>query len=1323
VSERIGPYRLETKLGEGGMGEVFKAYDERLDRWVALKRVSPQRSRDAAQRERLLREARASARLSHPAIVQVFDLVRANGADCIIMELVEGTPLSLLLRQGPLKPARAVALAREIAAALGAAHACGIVHRDLKTENVMVTPDGHAKVFDFGISKRLEGREDESPLTSAGVVLGTLRTMAPEQAQGREIDHRADLFSFGVLLYEMLAGRSPFDAPDAAATLHRLCYEPHTPLSQLDPSLPADLSRLVDRLLEKRPEPRPATAAEVMSMLAAIGGESQSYTADGSVTVSEMPAPRWTTSGARSTSAERRQVTVLSCGLVRAAGEPPDPEEMVEVLPHLHAAAVEAASRFEGRATLAGEECRIYFGDRQAHEDDARRAVHAALDLVSRGRDGLAGFAVHAGVHTGPMVVARAAAPQAALGDTPGIAALLKGLAGARTVLVSESTFRQLEGSFECEALADAAIPAGSRPLQLYRVIAENLASNRLHGTGELTPLVGREQELSFLLARWELAREGRGQVALVSGEAGVGKSRLVWELRERARSEGAQWLEGQGSPFHRDSPLFPVVQWLEQWLGAERADPPGLRLERLAEASSRHGLAPEAVPLLATLLALPTAGLSPLPPSAPEVQRHKTLEALLALLLATAERRPLLLVLEDLHWADPSTLELLGLLTAQAQAVPLMLLLTFRPEFEPPWEQRSSVTRLTLGLLTRSQAGLMIDRLAERGHLSPARREQIAARTDGVPLFIEEMTKMVLESAAPGSGEVLRGAAVQAVEIPGTLEGWLMARLDRLGTAKEVAQLAATLGREFSHELLLAVSPWSAEDLARELDRLVRAELLFRRGLPPRERYIFKHALLQDAAYGSLLKSDRQRHHQRIAEALEASFPAIGEAEPELVAHHYTGAALPDRALHFWRRAGEKALLSSAYLEAVSHLEKAFGLLANLPEGADRDELEIGLQLLLGTAKSATQTPVSPEVRDAYERALELCQRGGDHPQLFPILQGLHTYHMVRGQPRQALTMAGQLMEIAEREGSLALRVNALEAMSFGLFSLGDLVAARGYLETVFALGRSQPSLTEASYQRPFNAFLGGVVELGWVLWLLGYPDQALQRSRQAMEKMRQSSLHTTLCVAEYYLADIHIFRREREEVLLRARELAALSAENRLPYFSIFTSFLLGWAAAEQGDASGIQAMQRALEARAAHGVIAGSMPHFTFLAASLLDAGRWAEGLATVEQALAISADAAHGIMDAELHRLKGELLLRSGDAELEAEEQLHRALGIARRQGALSLELRAAMSLARHWRRRGRTAEARELLTAVYEGFTEGFDTHDLREARSLLAELG
>jgi predicted ATPase/class 3 adenylate cyclase len=1336
-NEHIGPYRLAERLGTGGMGEVYRAYDERLDRWVALKRVSPAGSRDATWRERLRREARASARLNHPGIVQVFDLVQANDADCIVMELVTGQPLSRLLYDAPLDLARALALAREIAEALAEAHAHGIVHRDLKAENVLVTPAGHAKILDFGISKRLDPAGDEASLTSAGSVIGTLRTMAPEQACGGEVDHRADLFSFGVLIYEMVAGCSPFLGPNAAATVHRICREPHDSIRKHAPHVPETLASLVDRLLQKTPAHRFQSANEVAAALAtlaeglSLGRSEAGSSAWVTSTVSEpAPAPRLT--GHTGSTAERRQVTVLSYGLVSADGGSLDPEEILACVPALRAVATEAAQRFDGQpAARWSHDGRIYFGLLRAHEDDACRAVRTALDIIARTSRGdvPGGAAVRIGIHTGSMVVSRTAPAQGeepAQGDAPGVAVMLQSLAGPSMILVSESTLRLVESYFTCAEVVPTVPATGPQPLRTYRVIADRGIHSPVQGDRRLTPLVAREEELLWLLDRWTLAREGRGQVVLLSGEAGLGKSRLVWELRQAVTADGASWIEGHGSPFHTDSPLYPLIQWLQHWIGADDLDAPAVRLERLAATLSHHGLPlAEMLPVLAALLSLPASPLYPLPPLSPEAQRRKTLEALLSALLAAAERRPLLLVVEDLHWLDPTTIELLGLLVPQTVTVPLLLVLTFRPEFRPPWEERSSVTRLSLGLLNRSQAALMIDRLTLGDRLTPALREQIVARTDGVPLFVEEMTKMVLDAGIAAGGESPGEATgLQAShEVPSTLEGWLMARLDRLGTAKDLAQLAAVLGREFSHEVLREVAPWSEEELNRELDRLVEAEVIFRRGLRPRVQYLFKHALLQDAAYASLLRRDRRKHHQRIAEVLVERFPGIVENQPELVARHFAEAGLLAQAVQLGIRAGDQAIQAFAYREAQGQIERTLCLLRELPASPERDEQEARLQVALGVAKAHTRGPFSPEVLDAYRRASELCRPTKDNRWLFPALRGIYVHHLILGHAKKAVELSCQLLDLAEREGSPDLHRTALQSMGFSLLNTGDLVPARGFLETMLTLAGGKRSAEDPALPGAGDPLLEGMANLTWVLWLLGYPDQACKLSREALAIAREVSVPAAAGYVCFFSAELHALRGEPAEVLPLAQKLASSDSDQSFRAYQLIGQFLLGWVAAEQGETTtGIATMREVLTARQAHGLIAGIMTPISFLVAHLLHAGHWQEGLATVERGLALSAEGGHSYMDAELHRLQGELLLKLGEAEDKAEEQFHRALAVARRQGALSLELRAAVSLAGLWSRQNRGAEARALLASVYGGFREGFDTRDLQEARSLLAKL-
>ncbi|HKV07980.1 MAG TPA: protein kinase [Thermoanaerobaculia bacterium] len=1312
--ERIGPYRVECRLGAGGMGEVYKAFDERLDRWVALKLVARSRSGDAVHQERLRREARASARLVHPAVARIYDLLRLeDGTDCIVMELVEGTPLSDLLRSGPLEVSRAVALAREVAEALAEAHALGIVHRDLKTENVLVTPGGRAKVLDFGIAKSTGGEADAT-LTAEGTVLGTVRAMAPEQAEGLEVDHRADLFALGVLLYEMVTGISPFLGPTVSATLRNVCLARQPPARTKNPRVPAALSSLIDRLLEKGSESRPESATQVAEALA--GSAAGMSPQESESTLLDLPPVRVSAGG------ERRTVTALSCGLAALDGGPLDPEDFLAALPRLRSVVAETVERFEGRLSPgSGSGLLALFGDLQAHEDDARRAILAALEIVERfSPDPERGPTARAGIHTGLLVVARAPASgddNLASSDVPAGALLVQGLAGPGTVLVSEATYRLAGGFFDCEELAPVALPGAGRAVSPFRILADRGASDRFQSLGALTPLIGREQEIGLLLDRWTLAREGHGQVVLLAGDAGLGKSRLLWELHQRVETDAPRRLEGFGSPYHRHSAFHPVAEILARYVGGAD-DPSESRLGRLTKLLSGHGLEdPESLACLATLLGLPAAPV----PGAPERLRRRTLETLLFLFLNLAERRPLLLGFEDLHWVDPSTLELLELLVEQAATFPILFVATFRPELQLAWDQRSHVTRLGLAPLTQNQADLMIGRLTRARSMPPAVRSQIVSRTDGVPLFIEEMTRMILE-AASSTGPGGRREEPALPEIPGTLEGWLRARLDRLGSASEVAQLAAALGREFSEELLCAVSSEPPDKVRRELDRLVEAELLHRRGLPPNRRFRFKHALVQDAAYASLLRADRQRYHHRIAQVLETGFPGLFERQPELAAHHYTEAGRPGQAVPLWQRAGERAIQASAFPEALGHLEKAVVLLADLPASPERDRQEIPLQVALGIAWAAVERYNAPEVRQAYDRALELCRRGTPTSLLFPVLRGLYLYHLIHGDLEAAAGMARQLLDLADREGERRLLLVGHQSLGYVRLLEGHLESARNHLEIVVDLWDPERPGADLALPGGGAPWLEGMIDLSWVFWLLGYPEEAEEIAREACERARRTASPYVLCFVSSMAAHLYALRREPARTRIFAAELRSTATENGYRHFEAVGRFLSAYAEAALGDPEGLSVMRQQIEARLAKGARI-SLPNYdAFLAEQCLRAGLVDEALAAVNEGLALAAATGQRMMDAELLRLRGEILLARGDAG-EAETFFLRALEVAGLQGALLLELRATVSLARLRAGQGRKAEAQVILAPLYEAFTEGLETPDLREAAALLDNLG
>ena len=1081
-------------------------------------------------------------------------------------------------------------------------------------------------------------------------------------------------------------------------------------------------------------------------------------------------APRYASSRADSqpdgrkdssrTEAERRQLTVMFCDLVgsTALSERLDPEEYHEVVSRYQETCTAVIKRYAGHiAQHLGDGLLAYFGYPVAHEDDAQRAVRTGLEILAELSSLNARLPsamkaqlphplqVRIGVHTGVVVIGEIGSNEKreilAMGETPNIAVRVQGLAEPDTLVMSAVTRRLVQGLFECQDLGVQTLKGISTPLSLYRVIGESVAQSRFEAAVQrgLTPLVGREAELGMLRQRWDQAKAGGGQVILLSGEPGIGKSRLVQELKEQVSAEGATRIEFRCSPYHQNSALYPIIDHLQRLLQFARDDSLTTKLEKLQHTLSRYRFPQaETLPFLAALLSLPhPEGFSPITVS-PQKQKEKTQAALVAWLIEEAEQAAVLCVWEDLHWADPSTLEVLTLLLDQVPMVRLLVVLTFRPEFISPWGNRSHLSQLTVSRLERPQVEAMVEKVTGEKALPPEVVQQIADKTDGVPLFVEELTKSVIESGGVKDVSPLR------FSIPVTIQDSLMARLDRLNTAKELAQLGATIGREFSYELLHAVAPLDDDSLQQRLRQLVEAELLYQFGLPPQVTYLFKHALIRDTAYQSLPKSKRQQLHRQIAQVLEGRFAETVETQPELIAHHYTEAGLAEQAILYWQKAGQRAIQSSANLEAVSHLTKGLDVLKTLPDTPERTQQELTLQIALGVPLIATSGYASPEVEHTYARARDLCRQVGVTPQLFPVLWGLWVTYFVRGDLQIARELGEQLFSLACTVQNPALLLEAHLALGLTAVSLGELPVARSHLEQGISLYDPQQHNSHAFVygQDPGVVCLSWV---SWVAWVLGYPDQALQKTHAALARALAHPF--SLAYALGCAGVLYQLRRESVPLRTQAEETGALAREQGFAHWEAVSIVLRGGVLAnEDRGVESIVEIGKGLIAWQTTG--AGTLRPYALalLAEAYGKAGQASEGLTTLTAALALVENSGECWHEAELYRLKGELTLQKGardlglgtrpaspptlslkpqdprEVEREAEACFLKAIAIAQKQQAKSWELRAATSLARLWQQQGKKAEARQMLAEIYGWFTEGFDTKDLQEAKELVEEL-
>jgi class 3 adenylate cyclase len=1035
--------------------------------------------------------------------------------------------------------------------------------------------------------------------------------------------------------------------------------------------------------------------------------------------------------------AERRQLTVLFCDLAGSTelAARLDPEDLRAIINAYHQAVARVLTGFGGFvAKYMGDGILAYFGYPQAHEEDAERAVRAGLAIVERVArlDLSERLAVRIGIATGLVVVGDligtgAAQEQAVVGETPNLAARLQALAEPNGIVIAEATRRQVGGLFELGDMGPQALKGFAAEQPVWRVFGESDVASRFEALRSgATPLIGRDEEIDLLLRRWAQAKAGEGRVVLVSAEPGIGKSRLAEAVEERILAEPHARLGYFCSPHHQDSALYPVIGQIERAAGFTRDDAATTKQQKLAALLA--GTPPDELSLVAELLSLPATQTQSELELPPQRRKEQTFGALLGGLERLSRQTPVLMLFEDLHWMDPTSRELLDRTITRVERWPVLLVATFRPEFQPPWTGLPHVTTLALNRLGRRDGALLVEQLVGNAGLPADLINEIVERTDGVPLFLEEVTKVVIETAA-GSDAAARGtlAAIPGARlaVPATLQASLMARLDRLGlAAKETAQIGAAIGREFSYELLAAVAPRGAAEMQAALARLVSAGLVFQRGTPPAAEYQFKHALVQDTAYGTLLRGPRQALHARIAAALEARFPDQVAREPEALARHFTQAQQPDRAVGYWLAAGEQAIRRSANQEAIGHLTAGLVQLAQLPDTPERVRRELALQRLLGQAYFHVRGLGASDTNRAFSRARELCAAIEDDRSIIAVLFGIIIVEWGAGQLAKAATTASDIFHRAGRAGDTGAGIAGDLAVANTSLHSGDLPRARRHHDSAIASYRGVDAAAALRFAYEYSLELGAFsyVYAGWCWWLLGYPDQALGFSEESIavgERVRHDYSRSRVL---YCKSVVHAFRREWAIVEECATASIALAQERGLGMMAAVAGIMLGAARAMLDPSDdAVAEIRQVIGTYRATGTRLHSTHHLILLAQALAACGLHGEGLAALREAVALVEETGERYVEAEIHRLEGNLLL-AWNGSAEAEAGYLKALEVARAQKARSLELRAAGDLARLWGARGRRAEARDLLAPIYGWFTEGFDTADLVEAKALLDEL-
>ncbi|HVX75110.1 MAG TPA: adenylate/guanylate cyclase domain-containing protein [Bradyrhizobium sp.] len=1035
-----------------------------------------------------------------------------------------------------------------------------------------------------------------------------------------------------------------------------------------------------------------------------------------------FPAP------AQHREAEFRQITVMFSDLVGSTqlSESLDPEDLQKLIDAYRGECNTAIRRYGGEvARYFGDGVMAFFGWPYAHEDDAARAIHAALEIVAGVAkiSGPVALTCRVGVCSGPVVVGEIGGSGTwsmdAVGETPNIAARLQTLAAANTVIVSESTRRLVPAAFDFQDLGFRELKGVTEPLHVYRVVSARNTTSRFEAAhaGSLTPLIGRSSELSLLVDRWQKTKEGDGQVIFLSGIPGVGKSRLLHELKSYIRQEPHVLLHHQGSPYHNQSAFFPVIEQIEQaaQLTAREADADKLaKLKAYLPLPSDGSIEP--VLLIARLLSIPLDDQAELSGLTPQQIKNRTISTLVDMLLAFSVRSPTLCIFEDAHWLDPSTLELLELIISRINHARVLLVVSCRPEFHPAWITHTNATVHSLTRLSNTEVRTMIRDLLNGSSLPQPLLDQIIEKADGVPLFIEELTNSMLSAPLRTRGTSERAVRSSLLRVPDTLSDALMERLDRVAPSRRLAQIAAVIGREFSADLLSAASQVDEDDMLSALALLEKADIIYRADISPTVRFAFKHVLLRDAIYDSLLRSKRQQIHADIAAILEHDFPELAENQPEVLAYHYQEAGNHQQAIRCWFISGQRALAHSANVEAIASFRKALQLLNALPETAERTSQEIGIQLALGIPLIAVRGYASAETREAFSRARSLCLQLGDVPEYFQALFGLWGHSWMGGKNDDALQKAEEFLSRARTLSDPVPLMVAHRVMGSTLLTIGNFPSSAHHFEQTIKLSSSKGEPLYNLYMVEPQA--ASLLLLSWDLWFLGYPDQALSRVSEALALGEDLGHPYTIAFAHYMTSVVHLLRGDAARAFESADKSLEMSREQRFSLYEILSRISRGRAAGDLGRVEEARTEIALGLDQARRNGVGFMLPMMdSWLAEMHARAGENEYALSIVEGCLANRGDVTGRAWVAELHRQKATILLALDASKIaEAESHLRKSIEVARGQSARSLELRAATSLAELWRAQGKPDAAWALLEPLCRWFDEGAETADLKRAR-------